>query len=1123
MLSPKRAFKVGVLSLFLLVQSIHLSEAKENPEIFASTEYPHEIYSVAFHPGGKYILSGGMGYNLRLWDVETGREIRTFLGHSDHITSMVTSIAFSPDGRYAVTGCGDESLRLWTIPEGKEIRKFQSPSGIVRSVAVSPDGRHVLSGSHDQTVRLWDIETGKEIRTFAGHKSTVRSVAFSPDGRLAVSGGEDERLILWDVETGKVVKTFSGHTSMVSAVAFNQDGKSVLSGSHDKTLKLWDIETGREFKTFTGHSANVSSVAFTPDGRHALSGSWDRTLKLWDIVTGREVRRFQGHSQGVTSVAFSPDGKYILSGSGDKTLKLWEKTTGREVRRYQGYLNAIRLVAASPDGRYLISGAIDTTLRTTKFWESTLTLWDRTTGREVQRIQRFTGTADPADYRYRAVAPRSFIGMPDSLSVAFSPDGKYLLSAAEDSPITLREIATGKDVRFFLGHDNVVPSLTFSPDGKYALSGSLDETVRLWEIATGGMVRLFRGRPGIIAVAFGPGGKSIFAVARDATVTVWDLSTGKENRSFRGYFKFIRSASFSRDGKYVLLGAHDSTIKLLDVETGTESKTFSGPSGVVTSVAISPDGKHAVSGSSDGAVRLWDIAAGKLIMTLTGHSGEVSSVIFSPDGKTIISGSDDGTLRIWDAATGAETVQLLSFTNGEWMAITPEGYFNPSKEGARLVNVRIGNLVYSMESFFERFFSPFFVGQVLGNKKPALISDIRKGAGTPPRVRIVKPEKDGSTTQETIPLIVEARDTGGGVDEIRLYHNGVVSEGKEKAEQRKTETDRVKRDGRVVQKFYEVTLVPGDNFFKAVGFSTDRTESDPYEIRVRQTGGRISADLHVFVCGVNDYKNRGVTLDFGISGAKGTKELFDRKWKNPLSLTHVPVLKGMEGTAGAFLFRNIHVTELYEKDATKERILTEVTKTKTNPQDVLILYIAGQARSKDEEWYFLPYDASPLGKEENLKEKGLSFSEISEAIRSISALKKAIFFDVYKYGGSKGSVFGNLEDSRSMALLARSTGAYVILGSTHQTGEAGITKLGQSLFAHVILQGLKGEAESPLHVQIPLSDYSSRDKIVTAKSLANYLEKSLAGVSEKYKQEPRYPLIYQGMHDFPLVINKWNE
>jgi hypothetical protein len=308
-----------------------------------------------------------------------------------------------------------------------------------------------------------------------------------------------------------------------------------------------------------------------------------------------------------------------------------------------------------------------------------------------------------------------------------------------------------------------------------------------------------------------------------------------------------------------------------------------------------------------------------------------------------------------------------------------------------------------------------------------------------------------------------------------------------------------------------------------VAFSNDRTESDPDEIRVRRTRGRIGADLHVFVCGVNDYKGGGVELDFGISGARGAKEFFESKWRNPLSVTHVPVVNEMGVTAGANLFQNFHVTELYDKEATRERILKELTEIKTNPQHVVVLYFSGQMRNSGEEWTFLPYSVSAPGKGEGLKEKGLSSSQISEAIRNISALKKILIFDVFKPGPLKNSVSGNLEDSRAMALLARSTGAHVIFGSTRHPAEAGITKLGRSLLAHVILQGLKGEAESKLQVQIPVSDYSSRDRIVTIKSLADYLEKSLASAREKYKQEPRPPLVYRGMYDFPLVINKWNE
>lgn len=284
------------------------------------------VNSVAFSPDGRYALSGSWDGTLKLWEVKTGKKVRTFRGHKD----LVMSVAFSPDGRYALSASFDKTLKLWEVATGKEIRTLTGHAREVSSVAFSPDGRYALSGSVDETLKLWEMETGREVRTFKGHsKFFVTSVAFSPDGRYVLSGSNDNTLNLWEVATGKETRTFRGHhKELVLSVAFSPDGRYALSGSFDKTLKLWEVKTGKEIRTFTGHEGWIESVAFSPDGRHALSSSFDfdaltTTLKLWEVETGREIRTF-GDTGWVNSVTFSPDGRYVLSGSDDKIFKLWD-------------------------------------------------------------------------------------------------------------------------------------------------------------------------------------------------------------------------------------------------------------------------------------------------------------------------------------------------------------------------------------------------------------------------------------------------------------------------------------------------------------------------------------------------------------------------------------------------------------------------------------------------------------------------------------------------------------------------------------------------------------------------------------------------------------------------------
>ncbi|MEH2047023.1 serine/threonine-protein kinase [Nostoc sp.] len=231
------------------------------------------------------------------------------------------------------SGSWDNTIKLWDVNTGKEIRTLTGHANWVNSVTFSPDGKFLASGSADCTIKLWQVNTGIEIQTFTGHSDPVSSVAYFPrtpvtnsqERQLVASGSGDNTIKLWHVNTGRNIYTLTGHSFFVNCIAFSKNGEIIASGSGDNTIKLWHVNTGKEIRTLIGHSDSVWSVAFSQDGQFLASGSWDNTIKLWHIHSGREISTLTGHSNYVRCVAFSPDGQTLVSGSDDDTIKIWRR------------------------------------------------------------------------------------------------------------------------------------------------------------------------------------------------------------------------------------------------------------------------------------------------------------------------------------------------------------------------------------------------------------------------------------------------------------------------------------------------------------------------------------------------------------------------------------------------------------------------------------------------------------------------------------------------------------------------------------------------------------------------------------------------------------------------------
>lgn len=700
--------------------SIRLWEVSTGHGLLDYKGHTHGVNWVAFSRDGKLAASAGGGKLvmngktetfdavLRLWEVDTGRELRTCEGHLQEIRTVV----FSPDGRHLLSCGADNTVRIWDVGTGKEVRRLQGDPGIPQMAVYSPDGLRILTGGMDKTIRLWDPSTGTEIRRWEAHTAGVRCVAFSPDGKRILSGGNDKTVRLWDVDSAEELLTLEGHGNWVGAVAFSPDGRQALSGGYDNVIRWWDIEHGWELYHLVGHEAWISSVAFSPEGRRALSASADKTLRLWDPaaetsptppdksppIVAKEAGPFQGHKGAIRALALSFDGRRLLSGGDDGLVHLWDAGTGKVLRRFPGHTGGITGLAFSPDGRRFLSGSVDKTVRS----------WDIDTG----SYRAFAGHEAPV------------------FSVAFSRDGRRAISGsgpgsgpgsasdksgkAADNSVRIWDMETGKQVHKLDGHTRSVWSVALTPDGLRALSGGDDQTMRLWDAETGKELRVIPSESSVRSVAFSPDGRLALSGGgvmirskekdkpgqpRDCVIRLWDLESAKEVGRFNGHEATIWSLAFSPDGRRILSGggtAHqedpyrltaDCVVRIWDVETAKELDRFTSHKSVIQSVIFSPDGRRAFSAGRDEIIRVWDLSkippptvplkpVTEVVPAprFEGHAGPITQVLFLPDSLRFLTAGQDKTLRLWDVASGKNLLRMAGH-KGEIkaIAITPDG------------------------------------------------------------------------------------------------------------------------------------------------------------------------------------------------------------------------------------------------------------------------------------------------------------------------------------------------------------------------------------------------------------------------------------------------------------------
>lgn len=287
------------------------------PITFLKGHDDHVVTCLQFD--GVRIVSASDDNTLKVWSAETGKLIRTLVGHTGGVWSSQLS------GNIVVSGSTDRTLRVWNADSGECIHVLQGHTSTVRCLSMY--GNDVVSGSRDGTLRVWDVVEGVCQHVLIGHAAAVRCVQYN--GKYVVSGAYDYLVKVWDVETEICLHTLTGHSNRVYSLQF--DGKYIVSGSLDTSIRVWDAMTGQVLHTLLGHQSLTSGMVLK--NNYLVSGNADSTVKIWDIVSGKCLHTLSGpnkHQSAVTSLQFNS--KFVVTSSDDGSVKLWDIKTGEFLR-----------------------------------------------------------------------------------------------------------------------------------------------------------------------------------------------------------------------------------------------------------------------------------------------------------------------------------------------------------------------------------------------------------------------------------------------------------------------------------------------------------------------------------------------------------------------------------------------------------------------------------------------------------------------------------------------------------------------------------------------------------------------------------------------------------------------
>lgn len=1013
------------------------------PEIHVQTGHVRIFNTLDVSADGRLAATSADGFtgdgSVKIWDLTTGRQIRTISLRGGDISNAV----LSPDHRLVAAKQRNDRVTVFDVTTGRLVSTFES--GWREPFTFTADGRALIVG-----LTLWNPLTGRvlfDVRPESATKPPFEAwkAEITADGRLLAASSEKGETRLLRLDTGRRVRVPAGASA---PFAFSSSGSLMAGRTAGGAVGIWQIATGRQ--VMTSAPTPVAPALFTAGDRELIVIDQPRrepaTVAVLNAADGRELRRLEIGEQydcANCSVSVSPNGKWVIQGGWrSQRLSIWNLHDPREQPRAWQDLDLPQFtvggngVAAAFDGNRIWSIDLNTGVEScaapafgvallSAVW-STSPGWLATgdIGGGVVAWDAKTGIPSPIPAAQVAQTPSlSFLasGAPPHMTIEgisgwpgpLNPRVRWMTPACPAAPEP-RDNASRRpgpwdsasldSVRAGSGY-----AVAFSPGGGWVLSNIEEHPwIHVANALNAKRIATLDAHPGedrgvVTALAARrTGSEFASSTTVDAVISIWNPASWRRERFLRGHDERVTALAYDEITGQLASAGWDNTVRLWNTASEREISRWR-LDGVASAIAFSPDGQRLVAVIDN---QILELRRGSALRRVFAQTAQAAAVSYSPDGRLLVAANVDGSTNLWDAKSGRLLATLISFARGEeWLVVTPEGYFDGSPAAWRQILWRFNRNAYDVvpvETYYREFY------------RQGLLAEVFAGTPPPARVRLdaidrrqpqitVSAEKTASGRR--VPVHVEVHEApadrnhqrGSGVRDVRLFRNGSLIH---------VWHGDIKLDaGRATLRLEDAAIVAGENRFTAYAFSRTDIKSQDHEVVVTGASRPRPGIAWILSIGINNYVNRQLKLDLAVGDAEAFATQFSEAQKRlgRYEPRVVSLLDRAATRANMLLALDILAGKREAPEDAPENLRAL---KRAEPEDAVVIFFAGHGTADRGRFYLIPRDVGFLGTRDDLSADefrqmvsgSISDQDLSRSLEGIDAHDIVLLIDACRSG-----------------------------------------------------------------------------------------------------------------------------